>query len=220
MTRTLLGPRGELCQDCVGLASSSGVRAFVRCSGEERVGEANAPVGELDHFPGDAVVPLGMVPFRLHLEVAESQVAKNLFDDFRHLLVLKNAAVRGQGQEPQPGDNFGPVVPTLVVVFVSRLEPADESVEMPRRSVRELGGKSHILSDDVLGSDVVLVREHVQLEREPAGHLLAARKGSEEEHVVSQRTFQSQHAGCLLQWHLIVLVFELSAPITCNQAAL
>ena len=53
VARALLGPYGELCQDCVSFASPPVVRAFVCGRGEERVREADAPVVELDHLSGD-----------------------------------------------------------------------------------------------------------------------------------------------------------------------
>ena len=55
-----------------------------------------------------------MLARELELEVAEAQVLEDLLDDVRGGLALEDAAVGGPREEPQPGDDLGPVVAAVL----------------------------------------------------------------------------------------------------------
>src|SRR3546814_7095404 len=66
-----------------------------------------------------AVFPLAIGAAEGVFEVGEPQVAKHLFDDLRDGQVLKNTAIGGAGQQPQPGPKGRMVTGDLARVTVS-----------------------------------------------------------------------------------------------------
>src|SRR6185295_19565212 len=85
-----------------------------------------------------AVFALGVLALvdAREIEIREAEIAEDLLDDVRDLLVLEDAAVGGTGQEPGPGYDLGPVVPIAVRPHRPGGEAVDAAVKEPRLPVR------------------------------------------------------------------------------------
>src|SRR6516162_9804563 len=75
----------------------------------------------------DAVLTLNEVSVQLELEVAETEVLKDLFNDVGSLLVLEDAAIGGSGEEPEPGNHHG-VIFGQTGLEMSLRKAADEAI--------------------------------------------------------------------------------------------
>src|SRR3546814_2281877 len=72
----------------------------------------------------------------------EPQVAKHLFDDLRDGQVLKNPAIGGAGQQPQPGPQGRLVTGELALVNVLA-EARNDAVKMPLAAAVQLQAHAH-----------------------------------------------------------------------------
>ena len=137
----------------------------------------------------DAVLPRRMRSAQLEFEVVESQIPEYLLDHVRDRLVLKNAAIGGPGEEPEPRDDLSPVK-TPSIGGPAKREPIDKAVEVARRTVRVTDIKTDALTDDSLRLEIVLFREHLQVEMKQSRHLLASSEGGQDENVLPQGRFE------------------------------
>ena len=114
-------------------------------------------------------------------------------------LVLEDAAVGSAREEPEPGDDLGPVVPPPLLVLVAGEETAHQAVEPAGRAVGQLDAEADGLAHDLGGLDRVVVGDHLQVVAEQPRDLLDAREGRQLEHVLAQRRLEDQEPVCLFQ---------------------
>jgi hypothetical protein len=90
-------------------------------------------------------------------EVAESEVLKNLGQDFRYRSILKDSTVRCVTQEPEPRHYLSLVVGELrILVGLSKL--AHKSVEMAFTAVGQRQVGRNVLANDRFKSEGSLLR--------------------------------------------------------------
>ena len=127
-----------------------------------------------------------MLAAQVCLEIVESQIAKDLFDDLDSRFLLEDAAVAGTGKEPKPRDDFSAVVSPPCIVFQAGGEPADETVEEPPLTPGMLDADGHIHADNLSGLDRIIVRDQIQIKVEESRHRLVATKRRQQELILSQ----------------------------------
>lgn len=110
-----------------------------------------------------AIVPRLKGALQLQLIIGEPQILKNLPNDVRDGLLLKDSTVRCPRQEPKPGHHGRAVVGKPAVA--SRLaEAADHPVEVAFLVRAERDAQRDPLADDVLELDVGILGEQIEVE--------------------------------------------------------
>ena len=109
-----------------------------------------------------AIGPLPVAAGETILEVREAQLAEDLLDDVGDFLVLKDSAVRGPREEPEPRDQ-GRAVKRIGSVEAKVGEAAHVPVEEPLAAVgqqKRHGGRG---AEQVVGAQVAALAEEVQV---------------------------------------------------------
>src|SRR5713101_276717 len=109
----------------------------------------------------DNVFALGIAALGAVLKILKAVVLKNFFHDFGNSLLLKNLAIGGTGEEPEPGDNFGVVI-TEAIVTAHASEAADKAIPIPLVITGMVDLESHLLADNVLERDGMVFGEEVR----------------------------------------------------------
>src|SRR5215831_15680480 len=104
---------------------------------------------------------------------------KNLLNQVRHILVLKNTAVCGLAQKPQPRDHRG-AIGRRIAVALHLDEAIDKAIPITLRTVRESNGDSDILTDDFFVRDGRIFRGEFEFKCRQAGELLTSTKAAKE----------------------------------------
>ena len=140
-----------------------------------------------------AVGPLAVRRGQLDLEVREPVIRKHRLDDVRNLHVLKDPAVGGAGQEPEPRAD-GRDVAVVAAVRPACREARHVAVEISRLVVGQAKGDVDVLAEDVVELDVLLAAQEIELVLERPAHLLARAHAMEQQYVLAERRDDFHHS--------------------------
>src|ERR1017187_6925151 len=118
-------------------------------------------------------------------EVFEPQSLEDLGDDIGHRHLLKNAAIRGARQEPEPGNQFGAVMCKTIVTAALR-ETAQVAVEISQAAVAQVERDAGRLAYNVVKRDRAVLRQQLEIEAEQSRNGFLAHHTLEQENVFSQ----------------------------------
>ena len=133
----------------------------------------------------DAVGPIPVAAGEPLVEVGEAVLAEDLLDDIRDLLVLIGAAVGGARQEPEPGDQGGPVH-GIGPIESDVGEAADVAVEESALPVGQLQRHGCRCAQQLVSRDIDPVAEERQLVLEGRAEALRGRHAAQQQDVLSE----------------------------------
>ncbi len=139
-----------------------------------------------------AVIPLLVAALQPGLELTEPEIPKDLLHDVGHGLVLKDPAVGGPAEEPQPRYHLRLVA--REAAFLRQLrEPVHEPVEpAPRLVVRLAQRKGYVPAYDLVEINVAVLRQQVQLKMKRLRDRLRAGETEQQELVLPERCVDAQ----------------------------
>src|SRR5215475_2551424 len=131
-------------------------------------------------------------------EIGETVIFENLRDDVGHGHVLKNAAIAGAGQRPEPGDERGVIRgensgghSAFKRRRASLRERADDPVDVARRPVAEENGDRRLLADYRIELNRAVLGVHRQLEMKGPGDSLFAVEALQQQFIHGERRVNS-----------------------------
>src|SRR5262245_7231496 len=131
-------------------------------------------------------------------EIGEAVLLENFRDDVGHGEVLKNAAIAGAGQSPEPGDERGVIRgensggrSAFKRRRASLRERADDPVEVARRPVGEENGDRRLLADYRIELNRAVFGVHRQLKMKWPGDPLFAVEALQQQFIHAERRVNS-----------------------------
>lgn len=114
-----------------------------------------------------AVLPLRIGAGQAGLKIGEAAVAENLRDNFWDRLFLEDAAVRGTGEQPEPGSQGDLVLDQGAVLGRAELsEAASDAVEVAHAAIRQRQGDIQRFAEELVRRNRPVGAEQIQLVRE------------------------------------------------------
>src|SRR5262249_19971018 len=112
-----------------------------------------------------AIIARREISIQPKFEILKLQVRENLLDDVGDGLVLKNPAIGGARQEPQPRNHLRSVGREAPILRALR-ESIDEPIPVTLGAVRIKDAQRDVLSNQVLKLDRVILRQQIEIEVE------------------------------------------------------
>src|SRR6266436_2808786 len=113
----------------------------------------------------DDVFALGVTALGAILKILEAVVLKDFLDDFGNGFLLENLAISGAREEPKPRNNLCPVMGKAVVASNAG-EAAYKTIPVPHVIVCMVDLQGHLLADNVLEGNGMILRKKVECEME------------------------------------------------------
>jgi hypothetical protein len=135
------------------------------------------------------------------LEILEAMVLKNFLDDFGNGFLLEDLAVGSAREEPGPGNNFGAIVAETIVA-ADASETAHEAIPMALVVAGVVDLESHLLADDVLEGDGMILGKEIGREMKKLRHAFMAAEAMQKESVLAERGFDGHEALLLGVGHI------------------
>jgi hypothetical protein len=156
------------------------------------------------HEPGDEVecrlailyaeIALGVGALEFERIVGEAEIVEDRGDDFGGRFLLKNLAIGGARQKPQPGHERGAVRARMADRYAAADKLTDNAIVNAGLGVLDLHLPRDVFSDDFLGCDVLVVRRHRELILEQSRHAFRAGKRAQQQHILSEGRRHRQDA--------------------------
>ncbi len=148
-----------------------------------------------------AELALGIAALAPDLEVRVALRREHGLQDLQHAHVLVDLAVAREREEPQPRHHLGAVAREVHRALAAR-EAADQAVDGPLRSVRQLDRQRDRRPQQVRGLDRVIRGEQVDVEGEGRGHAFHTGVAGHQEPVRPQRRLHPQWPFRERIWHV------------------